>query len=603
MCLYLKKLNIRCITAILFSILLLFIAGEKVTAADANGTCGANLNWTLEAGTLTITGSGAMEDFTEPDMAPWYVYREEILRVILPEELTNVGNLAFYQCENLTAVVVPDAVERIGEYAFAGCTDMELLQLGSQLQIVEEGAFSECLSLAAVRLPNTVHTLGLKAFYRCESLTAITIPESVRNMGTSVFAYCTNLISAYIEASVEALPEWLFYGCTKLGAVVLGDGVQDISDYAFRGCEALNTVYYDGENMTKQEILDLVEKDLPNFQISGAVLSGQPSGAVESEKITENNDGSVTQQNTKVEQSNHSSITTTVESNRLEEGTSGDTYKADITVTVEGEEGWSEAQTAVEQVLKDLNNQYASRIEGGIQDIGITVYVKETEVIDQSFIDAMAGRDVNITFITSNGSVWYLKCDEMDTTLMEGNYNLTYTITPGTEEQCAELGAQKVFVLHFANAAEVNAEVLVRLPEEFARQNATLFQKQKDDFLQIQRVVVDASGYAHFYLGSVTDETEYYVALNVPMEETTEEEIIIPENMLSEYGDAVQYQPIQYEITGRESSWGMELSQVTWILIGVILISVIGIGVTMFLLNKRKLAAGYVPGLGEDAWK
>ena len=595
MCLYLKKLNIRCITAILFSILLLCIAGEKVTAADANGTCGANLNWTLEAGTLTITGSGAMEDFTEPDMAPWYAYREEILRVILPEELTNVGNLAFYQCENLTAVVVPDTVERIGEYAFSGCTDMELLQLGNQLQIVEEGAFSECLSLAAVRLPNTVHTLGLKAFYRCESLTVVTIPESVRNMGTSVFAYCINLISAYIEASVETLPEWLFYGCTKLDAVILGDGVQDISDYVFRGCEALNTVYYDGENMTKQEILDIVEKDLPNFQISGAVLSGQPSGAVESEKITENSDGSVTQQNTKVEQGNHSSVTTTVQSCPPAENFADSQYKADITVTVDSEEGWDEAQNALEDTLKEINNQYSTKVEGGLKDIEITVYVKNQESISQSFIDSMAGRDVNVTFITANGSIWRLECAEMAPAEPEGNYNLNFTLTACTEEQRDALGVTDAYLLNFHASAEVNAEVLIRLPKQFARQKATLFQKQKEDYEQIQTVVIDTSGYAHFYLASVTKEMEYFIAVNVPASVEGAEEVIIPENMLEEYGDIIQYQPIQYEFTGRKSSWGMELNHVTWLLIGVIFASVVGVGVTMFVLNKRKLARGHAP--------
>ncbi len=598
MCPNYEKINIRCITAILFGILLLFMAGEKVTAADVNGTCGANLNWSLEAGTLTITGSGAMEEFTEPDMAPWYAYREEILRVILPEELTNVGNLAFYQCENLTTVIVPDAVERIGEYAFAGCTDMQLLQLGSQLQIVEEGAFSECLSLAAVRLPNMVHTLGLKAFYRCESLTTITIPENVRSMGTSVFAYCTNLVSARIDASVEVLSEWLFYGCTKLSAVVIGDGIQDISDFAFRGCEGLNTVYYDGENMSKQEIQNLIEKEIPNFQIAGAVLSGQPSGAVVSEQLTEDCDGTISQENIKVEENTYSSISTIVQSSRPTDNLADSQYKADITVTVDGEAGWDEAQKALEDTLKEINNQYVTKVEGGLKDIEITVYVKKQDGISQSFIDSMAGRDVKITFITANGSMWRINCAEMVST-EEEHYNLNYILTACTEEQRQVLGVTEAYLLKFLEFAEVNAEVLIRLPEKLARQNATLYQQQKEDYTPIQTVVIDTSGYAHFYLASVTDETEYVVAVNAPVSPEEAEEAILPENMLEEYGDTIQYQPIQYEITGRKSSWGMEINQVTWLLIGVLFASVAGVGVTMFVLNKRKLAKGYVPEVRE----
>ena len=52
---------------ILLAVLMLLLAPATQLRANAaeTGTCGENLTWTLdEAGTLTISGTGAMYDYT-----------------------------------------------------------------------------------------------------------------------------------------------------------------------------------------------------------------------------------------------------------------------------------------------------------------------------------------------------------------------------------------------------------------------------------------------------------------------------------------------------------------------------------------------------------
>ena len=47
---------------------------ETVNADDS--TCGENLTWSVSGGTLTISGTGAMADYTLSNKAPWYEYRD-----------------------------------------------------------------------------------------------------------------------------------------------------------------------------------------------------------------------------------------------------------------------------------------------------------------------------------------------------------------------------------------------------------------------------------------------------------------------------------------------------------------------------------------------
>ena len=147
---------------------------------------------------------------------------------------------------------------------------------------------------------------------------------------------------------------------------------------------------------------------------------------------------------------------------------------------------------------------------------------------------------------------------------------------------------------------KINAEVMVKLPRKHAGQTAYLYQKLRGKPELLQTVVVDHNGYAHFYLGSVESGIEYLVGVNVPNGDAAA--AIIPQELYAEYGITDTRPQVEYVLTGRKSSWGMNIQQVTWIMVGVLFVVVAAVGVTMFLLNKRKLKMGYVPDIS-DEWE
>lgn len=583
--------NISRLMALLLALLLL--AGTPVVFADGeSGSCGDQLTWSFHAGTLTVSGSGDMTNYSEGTMAPWYAFREEILRLELPKGLTSVGTLAFYGCKNLTAVSIPDSVKTVGGYAFAECSGMKLLSLGSGVNYIGECAFSDCRSLAALRLPQGLQTIGKKAFYRCESVTAITVPASVQSIGVSAFAYCKNLVSADIRASVEVMPEYVFYGCEKLTAVTLPKQVSQIGDYSFRGCDNLGAVYYGGTSMSQEELRQQLNESVSDFEDNGYVGITSTAQTVTSSTAQQNEDGSVTQENITVSQSQNATVSSNV-SNTHAPGTSGGNYSTEITVDVENEEGWAESAEGVEEALKNLSER-VTNTGGTAETVEITVYFKGEETVDQTFIDALAGRDVTVTVVTRNGSSWKIDCSEMNPKQLSGVYDLRYTLLDAPGEKVRQMNVKKGYLLKFSGEALVNAELLIQLSGEAVLQNATLFQQSEDSeaLIRHQTVLVDQEGCAHFYLGSITAETDYYIGLNVP---GTEDDVIIPDSLLAQYG--VDYvEPVEYVITGRRpSSWGMEIGQVTWILAGVMVGAVVIVGFVMFQLNKRRLKNGYVP--------
>lgn len=78
------------------------------------GATGYNLSGT----TLTITGTGAMPDYSAGG-APWYSDIGTITTININDGITHIGTNAFYNAKKATRVNIPVTVSSIGENAFA----------------------------------------------------------------------------------------------------------------------------------------------------------------------------------------------------------------------------------------------------------------------------------------------------------------------------------------------------------------------------------------------------------------------------------------------------------------------------------------------------
>lgn|GEM_PF-1791943 len=50
---------------------------------------------------------------------------DEITVVVIPEGVTEIGELAFNNCESLKEITIPDSVTKIGDYAFNNCESLK----------------------------------------------------------------------------------------------------------------------------------------------------------------------------------------------------------------------------------------------------------------------------------------------------------------------------------------------------------------------------------------------------------------------------------------------------------------------------------------------
>ena len=226
--------------------LALFAIAGCLCAGNYSGTCGTNLSWSLTtsttSGTLIISGTGAMDDYTSSAGAPWKSYRTLITSVTLPNGITHIGNYAFYGFAKLSSITIPNSVSSIGNYAFYGCSQITSITIPDDVTSIGNHAFSSCSKLTSVIIPNNVTNLGGYMFHNCSALSSVTLPDNIDSIGCYMFYYCSKLTSITIPNSVTRIGESAFQGCSALTFITLPNGVTSIGSYAFANCFGLTNI-------------------------------------------------------------------------------------------------------------------------------------------------------------------------------------------------------------------------------------------------------------------------------------------------------------------------------------------------------------------------
>ncbi len=223
-------------------------AGEsaQVMAALADsGTCGDGVYWNFDSatGVLTISGSGAMTDYTGATYSP-FEDNSAITKIIIEDGVTSIGDTVFLGCDSLTKVEIPSSVKRIGEFAFQACDSLTEVEIPSSVKSIGMQAFFVCEKIQSIKIPFGVVSIEPSTFDGCRALQSVEIPSSVTSIRKWAFSDCRSLTEVEIPSSVTSIGEQAFIGCGSLTEVTIPDSVENIDSWAFGRCTGLTTVNF-----------------------------------------------------------------------------------------------------------------------------------------------------------------------------------------------------------------------------------------------------------------------------------------------------------------------------------------------------------------------
>lgn len=212
------------------------ISSERPRLIASTIKFGDNITAYIEDDTITFSGNGTIYDTDDMDIGDaediWWgngIDKRKIKHVIFKEDggaITRIGNYLLGSFENLKDVKLPNGLLEIGEGAFFDCNNLMNIDLPEKVRLVERSAFSNTgisamnwpknatsipdgafvyTNLKEFTVPEGVTEINLQAFYGCTDLIKISIPRSVTYIGSDVFANCRNLtIYGFRDSAAEA---------------------------------------------------------------------------------------------------------------------------------------------------------------------------------------------------------------------------------------------------------------------------------------------------------------------------------------------------------------------------------------------------------------
>ena len=268
------------------------------------GSLGEKVTYSLNTitGEVTISGTGAMTDYTDTDSSPFAQYSDVIKRVTIEDGVTSVGASLFGFCYELNEVNLPDTITTIGQWAFLGCVSLDLLYVPTSVTSIGDysigyycdngkegqyykselnimgvtGSFIESYAtekgltfVATDALSNscgenvtwsfdketgklTISGTGDMANYTAyaypsykpyySSIKSVVVEDGVTSVGEYAFNLCGNLEEIKLADSVTTLGYRAFGQCSNLNSVTLSEGLTTINGYAFYGCRSLTQI-------------------------------------------------------------------------------------------------------------------------------------------------------------------------------------------------------------------------------------------------------------------------------------------------------------------------------------------------------------------------
>ena len=205
----------------------------------------SELTWTLEDGTLTISGTDTMPDYTDKNTSPWSG-NSDIEVLIIEDGVSTIGNAAFYVCAGLKRVSMPGSLISIGSNAFAYCLSLEGIDIEAEEPPV----------------------VGFNVFFLISNAIVVNVPcQSIEDYradaGWSVFMNIT------VDGVIAVSNNWEM-GYAKVVEILCGENTAIIEAAAYEG---YRFVRWQDDNTENRRTVTYNENDVftAEFEIIPAV--------------------------------------------------------------------------------------------------------------------------------------------------------------------------------------------------------------------------------------------------------------------------------------------------------------------------------------------
>ena len=220
---------------------------DMISSLADDGTYYLNYQGTLNAEILTSLAS-AIRDFADAktieldlfeaaltglDPFPGMTDTQNLITIVLPQSITEIGESAFFDCNDLSRVAIKSNIIEIGSDAFSACNALTYINIPDSVVDIDTGAFSGCSSLWLNKLPDGITVLK-QCVFQASGMESMPWQENpaITKISTAAFEACQSFDGIDIGGVITTIEQDAFKNA-KAGWINIGTNVTSIGAGAF----------------------------------------------------------------------------------------------------------------------------------------------------------------------------------------------------------------------------------------------------------------------------------------------------------------------------------------------------------------------------------
>ena len=217
---------------------------EYVYYNGATGGQEGKIFWQIVDGTLYISGTGAIANYSTSNPAPWKAYTDEITAISISEGVTKIGSYAFYQMTSAQSIALPESMATVASHAFEEASALQSFTAPQALTVIGDYAFKNATALESVTLSDGMTQIQSYVFYGASALQHFTVPANVTKIGSDAFYNTTSLKTIQWNSQLKEIGMYAFCGASSLERFDAPESLESIGFYAFGGASSLKSITF-----------------------------------------------------------------------------------------------------------------------------------------------------------------------------------------------------------------------------------------------------------------------------------------------------------------------------------------------------------------------
>lgn len=184
------------------------------------------------------------------EIGRWSFRYSGLESIDLPESMTELGELVFADCKNLTEIHIPSGIPELPDCLLQNCPNLKHIEIPSGVTKIGMYTFSGCNSITELNIPDNVTDLSPSALSGLNGLTGFYVSETHSNLCTEdgilyskdkarllYFPSAKNVAAYSVPESVTEICGSCFGICRVLKNLYIGDQVTAIDRYMFENVQ------------------------------------------------------------------------------------------------------------------------------------------------------------------------------------------------------------------------------------------------------------------------------------------------------------------------------------------------------------------------------